>query len=228
MEARGASGSRRARVCGRARMGGVMIIDGPTGSFDVPDDASDLASLTATWAGLWGDAEPAGDALRRAYPHRWLRFHTLPDGARPAADEDDRAEVRRRQHEVLSHLLRPEPSAGLVAIAEDWGAPEGSAGWSAAALPARRAWRRGLPPDPTTGDTIGFFWADTALRRERADLLLELAATGDAHVVIATPHLPWLLAPYDGGMDVFLIDPRRRESLRTHGARWLSPRPDGL
>lgn len=66
------------------------------------------------------------------------------------------------------------------------------------------------------------------MRRDRTDLLLELAATGDAHVVIAMPHLAWLLAPYDGGMDVFLIDPRRREALRAYGARWLSPRPDGL
>lgn len=203
-----------------------MIIDRSAGSFETPDVDDELVALSASWQTMWGLSEPTGDGLRHAYESRWVRFHTLPEARRRARDERDRVEIDRRQREVLSSLsTRPD---ALLAIAEDWDENDGAAGWSAEGLPGRRAWRHGSARDPQHTDGRAFFWVDLALRPERSETLLSLAADGVAHVLIAPPELDWLYAPYEGGVDVFVVDTTRRESLRARLGAWLSARADGL
>ncbi|RKS85697.1 hypothetical protein DEU37_2749 [Microbacterium sp. AG790] len=196
------------------------------GGFDAPSADDDLATLTARWQALWARSEPTADGLRRAYPDRWVRFHTFPDGRRLADSSQDRWEVRRRQREVLTQIAGR--SSTLVAIAEDWDERDGAAGWSAEALPCRRAWRKGRSGDIEGMAIPSFFWVDSSLGLQRRELLLDLAAAGTAHLLIAPPDLSALYAPYDGGIDTFMLEPSRRKAVREHFKGWLSARPDGL
>ncbi len=86
-------------------------------------------------------------------------------------------------------------------------------------LEPRRRWRH-------AGTT--FFWASEGVATDDLDDLLRLAAVDAAHVIVVPPDMSWVFAPYDGGVDVLVIDSDSRGAVRESLAPWLSTHPDGL
>ena len=110
----------------------------------MPSPWSDLDVLTAAWTVAVGDTVvPLGSGLRHAFPDRWVRFHTLPDGERVARTQGQQAQVRRRYGEVLRALGTPQ-----VLITCGWDGPAGERPPGLAALMPAARWR--VPGDGTT------------------------------------------------------------------------------
>ncbi|MBE1605420.1 DUF3885 domain-containing protein [Actinopolymorpha pittospori] len=60
------------------------------------------------------------------------------------------------------------------------------------------------------------------------DLLCRVAADEVDGVIIATPDLAFLYAPYDGGADILSATAARRDDLRDRYQRWLPKQPAGV
>jgi len=186
------------------------------GAFAPTDIDADAAALTVRWDARWPGAQPSGPSLRAAYPDRWVRLYTLPQGRRPARTPAERAEVHGRIAAVRAALA---DGRDPLVVGEDWDAADGVGGWTRRLLPAARPWRIA-----TVGDAPSYFWVTAG-----SDLRPVVDAVIDdrAAVVLADPDLGGVLAPYDGGIDVFCVDVAARDAIARRFAPWVSPRADG-
>ncbi|HEY3351948.1 MAG TPA: hypothetical protein VGQ83_01745 [Polyangia bacterium] len=181
----------------------------------------DALALRRFWSAHFPDVPPLGWRLRAALPERWLRIHSLPGGTRYAEGEAERAEVLRRVNACCDELFAgggrvaiilpvwvdaaPRCAGDLARLDPRVAWTEDDDGVARRLYAATFAWRRGIL-DETFGDV-----ADDKLRA----VLVGLA---DAAVV----------APYDGGVDLFAASAVERDRLAARFAQWRSQRPDGL
>lgn len=182
-------------------------------------------ALSRAWDEHWTE-EPLGHALRDAHQDRWVRFWSLPEAKRYADTDAEHAEVLRRHLTVLQPLAEDTP---VWVIAQDWDGRTVESGWSRDAVPARWPWRRSR--DFAVRDELGavgsFYWVRSFAVEDLAGLLRDVADER-ANVVIGGADLSWVYAPYDGGADVILPTPAKRDALASHHRRWTSTRRDGL
>jgi len=68
----------------------------------------------------------------------------------------------------------------------------------------------------------------SAWRNGSLDPLLLRIADDEQRALIMPADLRWLLAPYDGGMDVVAATTKIRDDLKARHADWLSAHPSGL
>lgn len=199
--------------------------------------------LTSRWRASWGDAEPAGHLLSTSHRDRWVRFHTLPEAKRYATTLAEGREVARRQRAVLDHLLRGDRRAPLIVVTSWWSVspepPRRSPVGRRAAVPGTRAahpadraprrdgrWWRSFR-DPVSEDGV---WTHLTVAQRRADhpsvrqLLRQVAEDDIDGLLFVDPEANWVLAPYDGGLDVLTARPEERDGVRETFSGWLAAR----
>lgn len=196
-----------------------------------PVKAPQGAALTRAWLDRLPGSRPVSDELRTALADRWVRFHSLPDSRRYAADEAERREIVRRHRAVLAELAGLSGTDELLLVTAAW-----SGGLE---VPDRPAPLAALTPQSWFWDSIVteldegdprcvHLWVETIDRADpRLDPILRMVADeAIAGIILADPPLQRLFAPYDGGVDVIAADPGERDQLADRFADWLPK--DGL
>ena len=62
--------------------------------------------MLASWQRWYPNCEPIAHLIRREYPDRWVRFHSLPFSKRYAEEEAEYATVLERHNRILGELAR--------------------------------------------------------------------------------------------------------------------------
>ena len=185
--------------------------------------------MLADWQRQFPGCEPVPHWLRTAFPDRWVRFHSLPGSKRYPHSDAEYAIILDRHNRVMAELTEAGNPVVLL-----------SAGYSESTDPVRDEARwRALDPDAIPWRTVVYdaadllYWHVFASERKWApggfDPIVRLVADDvRANMMIVAPDCRWLLAPYDGGMDLSMDTRDRRDYLQGRFADWLSARPDGL
>jgi len=170
---------------------------------------------------------PVGFRLREADTPNWLRFHSLPLSKRYADTDAERKLLLARHNELAGEVLgadeacwlvqvyfEPENDPNIIDIARrDHGLPwafkfftddDAEEEWQVAA--GETSWAVGKFDD--------LIWA--IANEQSASTLWMSASTGS------------IFAPYDGGIDLFLPNPKAVCDLRARHQDWISAHPDGL
>jgi hypothetical protein len=192
----------------------------------------DIAAFGGAWNSSWDGCPPAAHLLRRRFPGRWLRFHTLPESKRYATSEAEHAEILRRHHLLLAALLggiAPSTQA-LVAITCSWSAtsqPTARDVAVAATTPGAVHWRSDdLATDPGFHSWQHHYVSETSLDDLALDdLLLCVADDMTDGVIMTNTTCGWAFHPYDGGVDVFAGSLQDRNRLAAAYAQWLPAPP---
>ncbi|MGW5362551.1 DUF3885 domain-containing protein [Actinopolymorpha pittospori] len=195
-----------------------------------PPPGSEGHPLQATWEAAWPGLAPISSTLRWEDDH-WVRFHSLPGSKRYAETEEEYATVLHRHNTVLDELRAGSPEL-LVLTLEHAGTPSPR---------ARTPILTSLLPDAECWAALSWPYAEphllfahayvshVAWQPGRLDDLLRRVADGEVDgVIITTPDLAFLYAPYDGGADIVTATPARRDDLRDRYQRWLSKHPAGV
>lgn len=180
------------------------------------------AEVLDNWTTSFPNCEPVAHELRSAFPHRWVRFHSLADGKRYPESESEYQALLDRHNAVVGSLARPRDSIVLLTtefsdaptplrVPVDW---PGSAWWRS-----------------TDGDSS--FWHIYAVEVVWEPglfdgLVRRVADDATGNVMVCHPECDWLVHPYDGGMDVILGSTTLRDRLSRQFEDWLSDRADGL
>jgi hypothetical protein len=179
-------------------------------------------TLITRWTDWYPTAPPVPWLLREACPGDWFRVYTLPDGKRYPESTVEAATVRARRDAVLESVLKSGSAfeAFLGRYAEN-AEPE----VECYGVVAQHYRTVKVDSDVNLSiyryaglwdiERFALLLDDIAHGREPSWVLLN-AETGDA------------IAPYDGGVDVFVPDNTRRIAARSLFADWISPRGDGL
>jgi len=197
-----------------------------SGAFPSGEDSVRADGLTALWQARWPRSEPIGHRLRVAYPDRWVRFHSLPDGKRYADSETERREVADRHQTVLDGL---HTTGSLVVIAEDRDHRDLHGGWSRH-VAGRWPWRisTDFPSWDSEDGTPAYFWASSVDGPTELRALLADAADDEADFIVGAADLRWVYAPYEGGADVLLPSSVERDVLARRHEDWLPQGAHGL
>jgi hypothetical protein len=206
-----------------------------SGRQDVPDDevrawpppGSEGHPLQATWETAWPGLAPISFTLKWE-DERWVRFHSLPGSKRYAETEEEHATVLHRHNTVLDEIRAGAPEL-LVLTLEHAGTPSPR---------ARTPILTSLLPDAECWAVLSWPYAEPDLLFAHAyvtrvawqpgrldDVLRGVTDDEVDGVIITTPDLAFLYAPYDGGADILTATTARRDDLRDRYQRWLPKQP---
>ena len=184
-------------------------------------DPTDPAALLREWQRCYGDAPPLGWVLRVRLRSRWFRVHSLPDAKRYATTEDERGEVRRRQHALIADVLGEGAACWFIFgyYGEEAHLPGDVAGELRAMAPV--VLTSVGPGDAGLAETCPLLVARVTWVPGVLDRVLEAVADDVlASPLLVSADLRRVVAPYDGGVDVIVETPARRAELARRYGRW--------
>lgn len=177
-------------------------------------DAITPATFLGAWQRSYGGAAPLGRALRERFRRRWFRVHSLPDGKRYATTDDERAELLRRQNDLITNVIGDGRPCRFVFgyYGEEAQLPDDVASALRELTPVFLTTID--PRDAGTVEAYPLMLASLVWEPGSLDPIL-LAVADD---VLETPllvsaDLQRVVAPYDGGVDVIVETPERRSEL---------------
>ena len=187
------------------------------------DNAQILDHFVHEWSRFHGAATPIEfyTSTHRRAP--WVRFHALPNSKRYAENQSERQEVLRRANILGTEILGADTPCWLVKFVIEESEPM-------------------VQPPPVKPDASlrynygedGFYWkasVSSVRWQERIfeDLLFEIADDN------GPPFWKWIsrfdgaiIAPYDGGFDLFPTSHAKVDWFKRRYPEWLSNRTDGL
>jgi hypothetical protein len=174
-------------------------------------------TFLARWQAHYPDSFPISYSLKWQFPKRWVRFHSLPESRRYAADQAQSDELLMRQNTIIKALI---PYGHRIEIVFSQLEPECHLFQSYNLTPL------GAFPDaaaemPMQAWLMSDIWEEGGL-----DIPLLMVAGDQARAIIMGPDC--LIAPYDGGIDVIASDAFTAHALRRQFLDWASSREDGL
>ncbi len=180
------------------------------------------ADLLEAWERSYGDAPLLAHVLRERLRPRWFRVHSLPSGKRYATTDDERAELLRRQNELITDVIGDGAPCRFIFgyYDEEAQLPDDVASALRALAPEFLTTIESR--DAGTVEAYPLMLASLTWEPHSLDPIL-LAVADD---VLETPllvsaDLQRLVAPYDGGVDVIVETPERRSELARHFNRGL-------
>jgi hypothetical protein len=178
------------------------------------------------WQDLYGDTPPLGHRLRQVFPNRWFRIHTLPESKRYPETPVETLEILRRHNAVLTDLLAPEKEFALVlATFSSREQPERPDAQFSLQPPEKLEWLRTDLDD----ETRQHFWISWQVWQSGIlDDLMRHVMNDSLRFTICSVEQKCVYAPYDGGADLILERPERRDAMREQYSSWLSKHPQGL
>lgn len=201
-------------------------------------DPARIELLSQQWASKWPGVRPITYELRDTARDRWVRFHSLPNSKRYAETEDERQEILRKDHQALAELseLHGTVDDSVIVVSYAWSTssvPDPDEAQIADRLTSGTYWTSLLVDAdqrmPDESDSwVHLFARVSAWRNGSLDPLLLRIADDEQRALIMPADLRWLLAPYDGGMDVVAATTKIRDDLKARHADWLSAHPSGL
>lgn len=172
------------------------------------------------------DCPPIGYILRERFLPRWFRIHSLPESKRYHDNEVEEGILLSRHNQVATDILG-ENSDCLLIVTQ-----YGNGGLIFPFLPTNhnfsRVYQYDEEEDPAAEPAIS--WATNITWGNHAfDQIILAVANDEAYdTLFISPSSGGIYAPYDGGVDLFHIDPARIENIRQKYQHWASRRPDGM
>ncbi len=188
------------------------------GSNAIPANAR--IEFIAAWDRVCGPVAPFGHDLRVRLRHRWARVHSLPRSKRYPTTAEEWHILLERQNTLIDDLIADASELRIVIL---W-YRDGEPSFENARLDDLGAFSS-HPEKPDEPRFRAFQLRRIWKRRSLDPLLTEIADDRlDAMILVSDS----LIAPYDGGIDVYLRDASAALAFKDRFAAWLSPRADGL
>jgi hypothetical protein len=186
------------------------------------------------WPDWYSDAPPVGFLLREAYPERWLRIYSLPDGRRYPASGFDYAELLQRHNSVAADVIGLGDPCAILLLHPCKGRGTRAVGRAARLTTSGLPRLASLPVELSEEQTGVFgvpmciFGPHTTWNDHAFDRFLTEVAEDRTHGLVVSLDSGRVYAPYDGGADLFYLTELERDHARERFRAWISPRDDGL
>ena len=178
---------------------------------------------------------PVSHLFKWDHKDKWLRVHSLPKSKRYAETDDELNVLLSRQNQIISDLFGERTEILIITGEFNWGKREGFL------TDEEEVFK---PYDFIQLDHIDLHEFDSELydRHEiyrpafsesrwvsnHHDKLLIEIAEDNVRALLISIESKVIIAPYDGGMDLFFNDIKTRDFYKHRYKEWLSERVDGL
>lgn len=180
------------------------------------------------WELTYPKCPPVGYLLRKKFPERWFRIHTLPNSKRYPDTTAEKGMVLSRHNAILSDLLDRERACLLVA-----GRPSSKKNAAENQLKISEDVLEHFLRTKVGDEDDSIFW-DFFIKEIRwsfgtTDKLLDLIADDYVqNILLVEVEKHSIYHPYDGGADIFIENASQKLFLQTKYSNWESNRPDKL
>jgi hypothetical protein len=177
--------------------------------------------LTDTWQKKWPSCAPAGEELRTCYEEKWVRFYTLPGGKRYAENENEYDEIIARHDVLLNELCSAKT---IIVIISKWDENDAVQVIDIQEAGQNFTYWQSLDESVVGSKTYRHLYASQVSWEPGAldDLIKMTASNKLSGVIFTTDNLDWLYHPYDGGVDVVLETPERRDMIKRLHEDWIA------
>ncbi|OLZ44673.1 hypothetical protein BS329_35780 [Amycolatopsis coloradensis] len=185
--------------------------------------------LSALWQQQWPGCPPLSHMLNRAFPDRWVRFHSLPESKRYPDHDAEYDVVLHRHNSILDELFQGQDIRIITTHWSDDPEPQAMSPRRARQLPGARHWRSLLDDEDDTDPRYAHLYVDRTTWQPGLldDLLRDVADEVVADVMITNLSVDRIHAPYDGGADVLLPTTAERDIVKRRHIDWLSVHSHG-
>jgi len=187
------------------------------------------------WTTKYPGASPIPSSVN-IDPERWFRIHSLPGSKRYADTVEEWDILLSRQNEIITDLLGN--NAPILFLTGDHSF-EGSTelhpldsvnsvfDFQLISLPAIDLYKM-APEYYEQGQYFNPVFCEETWQPKKFDKVLRDIADDQLKAMFISIESKFIIAPYDGGMDIILDSADTRDHYKNKYTSWLSARPDGL
>ncbi len=179
------------------------------------------------WQRSFGDTSPLGHVLRENVKDRWVRFYNLPKGKRYAEAEIEEKKTLYRVNVLGTRIFGGGSECWMVvSFPKSEGDIPDSPTLREFALSPAFDWDG---EDDGSKDVFTSFTVDCRWRPREYDAIFRRVANDEESGILwVCKETGYILAPYDGGIDIIAPSKKDADSLRISFPEWLSDHPEGL
>jgi hypothetical protein len=175
------------------------------------------AKFLSYWHGLYSESPPIAPFFKQRFSKRWARIHSLPESKRYANTKAEWDVLLDRQNRVIDSLIEQHALIRIVINYIDI---------DCYLFQSFDLENIGVFVDEEGETVYQSFTFETTWESHTLNPILSLIAWGDLRAFFIAPD--YLIAPYDGGIDVILKDAHSCWAFKRKFKDWLSKREDGL
>ena len=177
-----------------------------------------VPQFQADWSRHYGALLPIGWHIRQDEARPWVRFHALPLSKRYAEDEAERATVLFRANSLGDEILGPGTSCWIVEARSNESDGPGE------------LWMKSAEDDDDPDSLVWCFYvrSEDWQPGRYNEKLLAIADDQPDRAIWMSRDTGSVLAPYDGGFDLFLPTWEEVSTVKTDWRDWLSDHPAGF
>ena len=184
------------------------------------------------WDLNYPESNPIGHELKGVYPDKWLRIHSLPESKRYAESENEYQIILNRQNKLISELIGEDSEVIIVSgqyemkLTDEISSELSEYGKFEK---CRTIELHKIYPEEYEDDFFyGFYFRTDIWKRNSQNKLLKNIADDEFRAMFVCPKRNYIIAPYDGGMDIIVDSEEKRNELKVKYKDWLSQREDGM
>ncbi|WP_018628488.1 DUF3885 domain-containing protein [Niabella aurantiaca] len=188
------------------------------------------------WKTNYPGTIPISHCFKYDFPERWLRIHSLPESKRYPETQEEWEILLSRQNKIINDLLGYKTTILVVIgeyffegqepydILESEYSLEDCSLVSLNPIDLHKLW----PDEHDKGQLFIAKFCQQVWIPKRFDKLLKDIAQYYLRAFFVSLENKYIIAPYDGGMDIILNDTKTRDHYKEKYKLWLSPRSDGF
>jgi hypothetical protein len=188
------------------------------------------------WTSYYPGILPMPHNFRDDYPEWWFRTHSLPQSKRYADTAEEWNILLARQNEIINDLLGN--NAPILFLTGDYSFEGGTelhplslvssiSDFQFISLPVIDLYKI-APEHYDEGQYFNPVFCEETWQPKKFDNVLSDVADDNLHAFFISIEKKFIIAPYDGGIDVILDNVETRDHYKSKYKSWLSARPDGL
>ncbi|WP_052600364.1 hypothetical protein [Aureispira sp. CCB-QB1] len=184
------------------------------------------------WKDHYPESFPIGHELKWVYQDRWLRIHSLPKSKRYAETKDEYKIILNRQNQLIEDLIG-EGTEMIISFGL-YGNDITNENYKTLRdfLEFEKVMTIDLHKErPKAYEEEMHFDIYVMIdkwKRETKNEILKAIADDEIRAMFVCPSKGYIIAPYDGGVDIIANSTEKRDELKTEYKDWLSKREDGL
>jgi hypothetical protein len=188
------------------------------------------------WISNYPGAFPMPHYFENDYRERWFRIHSLPGSKRYADTDDEWETLLARQNNIITDVLGN--NAPILFLTGDFSSEGGTelhplnsvnsiSDFQMIPLPTIDLYKI-APEHYDKGQYYNPVFCEETWQPKKFDNILRDIAEDQLKAMFISIERKFIIAPYDGGIDIVLDNKATRDHYKVKYKTWLSTRPDGL
>jgi len=184
------------------------------------------------WESKYSGTAPISHLLKLGFQDRWFRIHSLPGSKRYPENETDWETLLKRQNEVLTDLFGI--STPIYLVTGDYNLGNQNTNYLADEVLQRYNFNYAniislYKLDNVEYDEADYYqpaFAEIKWALKKHDLLLRKIASDQTRAIFVSFDKNIIAAPYDGGVDIIVVDTKTKNYFKEKYHQYLSDRDD--